>query len=68
MIKFPATDVYELAIEYAQRQIDALDARHPDFDIIKNAIRMAYISGYTKGMSEANKIESVKIANSPPDL
>lgn len=68
MIKFPATDVYDLADEYTARQLDAMDARHIDYDVVRDAIRMAYMSGYTKGISEATKKESLKVANSPPDL
>lgn len=68
MIKFPAADVYDLASEYTIRQLDAIDTTYPNFDVIKDAIKMAYINGYTKGMSEATKIESKKVVNSPPDL
>lgn len=68
MIKFPATDVYDLADEYTTRQLDAMDARHMDYNVIRDAIRIAYINGYTKGISEATKKESLKVANSPPDL
>ena len=68
MVKFPATDVFDLASEYTARQLDSMDARHMDYDVIKDAIRMAYINGYTKGTSEATKKETYKVINSPPDL